>query len=242
MQKLSASQLKLYRECRIQYFDRYVRRIPQTTQDSSGLWGTALHKGIESYYQGGKPALVFQRYLTTELARLQDLGTPVNYRMTYAEMIEKGRAILESLPLTQFQPLSINGQAALEIAFDLPFYDICTMRGFVDMVAKDVNDNVIIVDWKSSGRKPTKAALNDDPQFLLYAWVFYQQFGVLPDGVYWYHLRTNDSMAMSLDNFWTRFDRVIETAREVVNDPFDDIDVADRCARCPEWCNRHALL
>lgn len=228
MRTLSASQLKLYRQCRQQYHDKYItpREDIVRVEDTSGLLGTGIHKAIELYYKSGKsPAGVFAATVRGTLAEWQDSGVEVNYHYSYAEVVEQGLDILSSFDFSQFKPLHN------ELAFNLPFYDICKVRGFMDLVTEDD----VIVDFKSAKRKPKD--LQSDPQFMLYAWSFFQMFGRWPKSVLWYHLRTHETFEFKFD--WAKFDTVaVQTAREIVTDDFSDL-TGERCAKCSPWCPRY---
>lgn len=230
MRNISASQVKLYRQCRQQYYDKYVNRPDDyvETQDTSGLLGTGIHKAIEMYYSGGKsPQGVFTTTIRESLAKWQDTGVPVNYRYSYAEIIDQGLSILNTFDFSKFSP-KYN-----EMSFDLPFYDLCKVRGFMDLITEDD----VIVDFKSAKRKPKD--LNKDPQFILYAWAYFQMFGKWPKSVLWYHLRTHETFEFKFD--WNTFDSVVlDTVKEMINDDFSDLS-GERCSNCAPWCYRYGL-
>jgi hypothetical protein len=228
MRTLSASQLKLYRQCRQQYHDKYItpRENVIRIEDTSGLLGTGIHKAIELYYKAGKsPTGVFTSTVRDTLAEWQDNGIEVNYYYSYADVVEQGLDILAGFDFTQFNPVEN------EVAFNLPFYDICKVRGFMDLIT----DDDTIVDFKSAKRKPKD--LQSDPQFMLYAWSFFQMYGRWPKKVLWYHLRTHETFEFNFD--WNKFDAIaVQTAREIVSDDFSDL-TGERCSKCSPWCPRY---
>jgi len=230
MRTLSASQLKLYRQCRQQYYDKYINRdesMPDL-QDTSGLLGTGIHRAIELYYKSGKSPLgTFVHTVRNTLNDWQDNGVSVNYYYSYADIIEQGTEILKGFNFDQFKPLHN------EMSFNLPFYDICKVRGFMDLITEDD----IIVDFKSARRRPKD--LQKDPQFMLYAWSFFQMFGRWPKSVVWYHLRTHEQIEFKFE--WPAFDAVvIQTAKEIIADDYSDLTGA-RCSSCVPWCPRYKM-
>lgn len=228
MRVISASQIKLYRQCRQQYYDKYIVKPEDVVniQDTSGLLGTGIHKAIEMYYKTGKsPQGTFTTTVRDTLRDWQDNGVPVNYYYSYAEVIDQGVEILNSFDFSQFKP-KYN-----EMSFNLPFYDICRVRGFMDLVTEDD----AIVDFKSAKRKPKD--LQKDPQFMLYAWSFFQMFGKWPSAVVWYHLRTHEKFEFKFD--WNTFDSIVlDTAKEMLSDDFSDL-TGKRCSTCSPWCLRY---
>jgi hypothetical protein len=120
-----------------------------------------------------------------------------------------------------------------ELSFNMQFYDICKVRGFIDLIT----DDEVIVDFKSAKRKPKD--LQNDPQFMLYAWVFFQMYGKWPARVIWYHLRTHEQFEFKFD--WNAFDSiVVQTAKELILDDFSDL-TGQKCFTCSPWCPRYKL-
>lgn len=228
MKTLSASQIKLYRQCRQHYYDKYINKDETIieVQDTSGLLGTGVHKAIEMYYKNGKPPSgVFTSTVRDILTKWQDDGVEVNYFYSYAEIIEQGLDILNNFNFEMFKPLQN------EVSFNLPFYDICKIRGFIDLITEDDT----IVDFKSAKRKPKE--LQKDPQFMIYSWAFFQMYGKWPSRVIWYHLRTHESIDFKFD--WVAFDTIVlQTAKELINDDFSDL-TGGKCFSCSPWCPRY---
>lgn len=228
MRTLSASQLKLYRSCRQQYYDKYINKPPDAVdiEDTSGLLGTGIHKAIELYYKEEKPPIpTFMQTVRTTLTEWQDSGKLVNYHYSHAEIIDQGLEILNKFNFSQFKP-KYN-----ELSFNLPFYDICKIRGFIDLITEDD----VVVDFKTAKRKPKD--LQKDPQFMIYAWAHFQLFGKWPKSVIWYHLRSAEILEFKFE--WNAFDAIaVQTAKEITLDDFSDLQ-GIKCSTCSPWCPRY---
>jgi hypothetical protein len=61
------------------------------------------------------------------------------------------------------------------------------MTGYIDLI--DITKTV--VDFKSASVAPIQDELDNDPQFFIYYWAYWQMQGYPPEHVYWHHLRTN---------------------------------------------------
>ena len=226
MLKLSASQIKQYVDCRFQYFDKY-RLFKFGAQDTSGLYGTAIHKAIEMYYRNGShPMATLQKTLSETLANWQDKGKDINYRYSYADMIGMGREMLEGFNFEQFTPKE------LEYKFNLPFIDNVEMRGYIDLIT----DDGILVDFKTAGRKPK--SINNDWQFAIYSWAYRELNGVLPTAVYWYHMRDHSLIAFDTSKTDQVIEQVVEATQRLVADTFEDVNKTDKCSNCAPWCIR----
>ena len=225
---LSASQIKQYASCRFQYFDRY-RLFQFGAQDTSGLLGTAVHKAIElRYTKYVNPLATLQKTLAETLAQWQDSGKEINYRYSYAEMINDGRAILEGFNFDQFQPKE------LEFAFTLPFDENVKMRGYIDLITHDG----LVVDFKTAKRKPSRSMLNDDWQFAIYSWAYRETYGTLPSAVYWYHLRTHQVVPFDVSQTDAKIEEIKQVVKTLQADDFSDVVRTDTCSNCPPWCLR----
>lgn len=153
---ISASQIKLWRQCPRKYTDTYVRnlRAPDTAATARG---TLLHEALESVYRGQKwePPHPPEGLTRAEQARwAEDLGRIEYYR----------DHVLDT------EPALLGWQVEREIR--IPYDDRIDLIGRVDLMR---DGPPTIVDHKSAGSKkyiPSREALADDPQARLYALFF----------------------------------------------------------------------
>ena len=227
MKKVSATQIKTYRECRQQYFDTYIKKVPRV-KNTAALLGTGLHKAIELYYTRGEPPIpTFSRYIRKVTNDWQDAGEAVEYYYSQAEIMEVGLEILRGFNFSELRC------KFSEFSFNLPFYDIANINGIIDMVTTDEG----LIDFKSAKRPPKLESLQKDPQFLIYPWAYFQLFGKWPKYIAWYHLRTHEKFEFQFD--WNNFDHiVVSTVREMVADDFSDL-TGESCSKCSMWCYRY---
>ncbi len=227
MKKVSATQIKLYRECRQQYYDKYNLR-KSSAQSTAALMGSAIHYAFERYYTRGEPVIgTFSRYVRETLNKWQDTGTDVEYHYSQAEVTEIGLDILRNFDYSSIKCMHS------ELRFQIPFYDIAVLNGVIDMITHDGR----LIDFKTSKKAPKIEQLQKDPQFLIYPWAHFQLFGVWPTSVIWYHLRTQEQLEFKFD--WNNFDNiVVNTVREMVTDDFSDL-TNESCGNCVPWCYRY---
>ena len=217
---VSASRLKLYTTCRAQYYDKYIRRQPDTLNTSS-LFGSALHKAIEYYYTKKRnPQYTFRRYMTCMYDHYTKTKDFTEYE-PFSTLIKKGNDILSGFDFNRFAPIEN------ELAFTYDLTDRVRMHGFIDMVTA----HGFIVDFKSSKRKPKD--LQNDIQFITYVWAYVQKYEALPNKVIWYHLRTNELIEVDAATLYSKIGMVKEIAETLADDTFENLSM---CTSCPPWC------
>ena len=64
--------------------------------------------------------------------------------------------------------------------------------GFLDWVVEDDKGQIIILDHKTSKKKPSQQEVQNFPQLNLYAWGYYLVYGILPDLIGIHHVRTGE--------------------------------------------------
>lgn len=223
----SASRIATYQTCPRLYYFQYVEKLEQPKHILT-LMGSALHKSIETFYQQGtQPLSVFSKEFYGSL-RHADTAVGLRGKESPAEVFLLGQSILEKIEWT-FKPIKI------EMGFNIPFPSeespVCNMRGFIDMVL----EGDILVDHKSSKTKPTKKKLSDNIQFLIYMWAYNKTFGKFPEKMYWHHLRTQELIEVSIDNFDQRIEALQDVIIRIQTDA--TYDKIDQNGFCRNVCN-----
>lgn len=186
--RVSASKIRVYRTCQMQYKYKYLipwNSRPEDDKNVAALLGTALHEAIEMYYKTGANATAtFQRVMEDTITEWEDKKLKINAASYYATAMKVGKEILRSFDWSKFSPIE------LEYEFTLPFPNkqtpLVNMTGYIDLI--DISGKV--VDHKSSSTVPNQNELDNDPQFIIYAWAYEQIYNTRPNAVIWNHLRT----------------------------------------------------
>ena len=229
MTTYSASRIKLYQDCRAQYYDKYVLRLPETRKDTSGLFGSALHSAIEHrYLYGSNPIQRFARYVSVMYNWYTRKGYTISHSMEYSDMLSQGREILLSFPWKSYDPIE------LEYEFTVPFYDF-TIHGYIDLITADGT----LVDFKSSKRKPSGDSHDNDTQFLLYYHAYEYRYGYKPAQVLRHNLRDHSVQVFLPRDMETKYAYIETVIKTIEQDTFDDLkDGLPICQRCAPWCGR----
>lgn len=177
MIKISASKIKTFSSCERQFFYRYIDRVP-TGVGGRALLGRCVHKAIELGFQGRDP---FEVYNEEWMRGVKEVTGTDNMQKLYNE----GLKMLDIYDFDQIPPVE------MELGFELPFPNrdnpAVLIQGYIDQIFP----GGVLVDMKTSVKRPQISALKYSPQFVLYAWAFRELYGKLPK-VYWHHLRTGE--------------------------------------------------
>lgn len=233
MLTLSASRIKLYQSCRATYYDNYVLGNKQST-NTSALMGSALHKAIEYRYKKNKsPHVTFTQYMTRMYDYWHKSGEEFKEYEPFMTLLKTGKDILTAFPWNAFSPIQ------QELAFELPFTENTRIKGFIDMI-----DGGGFVDFKSS-KKPSDN-LQNDIQFVIYAWSYKQLYNDWPMHGEWYHLRTNKPYYFTINpnSIEDKIAQLRMLAERMYMDTFHDVKP---CERCTPWCkfkkvDKHASI
>lgn len=87
----------------------------------------------------------------------------------------------------------------IEAAFKLPIEGIHIV-GKIDKIERS-DKGLIVIDYKSGGKKPADWMLRRNLQFSAYAWACNEIYGEMPYQVVWHHLRTGERLVSERDGW-----------------------------------------
>lgn len=97
----------------------------------------------------------------------------------------------------------------IETPFKLPLEGI-NIVGKIDKIERS-DEGLIVIDYKTGGKKPVDWMLRRNLQFSAYAWACNEMFGEFPVKVVWHHLRTGQLLESERDE-WD-----IDNLKRIVN-------------------------
>jgi putative RecB family exonuclease len=181
---ISYSQISTYLACSLKYQFRYVLRLSQERIGLALPFGSALHKAIERYYRALGQGKV------EKAETLQELFSEI----LTAELTEKGRLIVFSKEIPEEKSALAMGSAmlkafcdsidpareqivAVELALSAMLYTEdgaptdFQLVGYIDLLVKNVQGQLIVVDHKTAARAKTQAEVDADLQMTAYAYL-----------------------------------------------------------------------
>jgi hypothetical protein len=227
---LSASKIKTYKTCARQYYYRYVvdhNNRPLEDKNVAALLGSALHSAIELKYKEDKsPIFTFQEYMQQTLEQWEADDRNINALGYYNTAIKVGKQILKDFNWDAYTPIE------LEYSFTLPFPNkdnpIVMITGLIDMITSDGD----VIDHKSASSAPSQVDVDNDAQFIIYAWAYEQIYGKPARRVIWNHLRTNKEIVLNTDNLTNRLIQLESDIQALINARhYARINISDTCKK-----------
>jgi len=167
IKKVSPSKIKVYDECQYKYKSKYIDKMPDVFNDKQSTdalqFGSYIHRIFELGYQCEK----------------------------VEEIYEIAKDIREKYPFKGYGPKKIktcidnffrfnktlSKTLGVEHIFDIEA-DTYNVNGIIDRVIIGENGGIMVIDYKTSKRASTTAALYSDPQMLIYAFAAHKLFNV----------------------------------------------------------------
>ena len=191
---ISHSQIFCYLACSLRYKFQYVEQRPKERISLALPFGKAIHSALERYYRFLKDdrtivsldlmETLFEESLTLELDNTE---VPVIFKNEAPDTdsaIQMGKALLN----TFYDNIDLAGMEIVEIEFPLsaPIYtdagektDI-NLVGFIDLLLKDADGNLLVVDNKTSKQKKSQDTVDDDLQMSAYSYLLAANGYVFP--------------------------------------------------------------
>ena len=240
MIKLSANRLKTFLECKNKYFLHYICGM-ETPKNIFLIRGTSVHAAFEAYHRGENP---FTAYNVTWLAEMAAAPHVEHVSRIFLEGYDYIETYIQhqDVPRQDVQ----RQDAQTEVYFCLPFPNehkpLAFLKGYIDLIVhpQTANATGVIVDYKTSKDKPK--ALDDDLQFIIYAWA-YEQLYKQPAIIYWYHCRTGEYIQANVhgDDKLKKVHDVVAAVLEYNKDPQFEVRAPCRWCIARDTCSGVAL-
>jgi CRISPR/Cas system-associated exonuclease Cas4 (RecB family) len=223
--RLSASKLKTFSSCPKKFYYEYVDR-QESTKHIAAIMGTAVHKSIDSVYSARRNG-----HASQDVDILYHIAWTEEFIRSPGAVYDR-KVFEDGLGIVKRYDFEKRTPNATEFEFRLPFPDpimpMCEIHGYIDQMY-----DWGLVDMKTSKRKPAQVLLDNDLQFIVYAWAFYNIVGENPNHVLWHHLRTGEDLEfnLSIDKV-DLASRVVERILESQESSVWDRNVGEACLFC----------
>jgi putative RecB family exonuclease len=191
---ISHSQIFCYLACSLKYQFQYVEQCQKERISLALPFGKAIHLALERYYRSLKDdrtivsldlmETLFEESLTLELDNSE---IPVMFKAEAsdtASAIQMGNGLLK----TFYDNIDLAGMEIVDVELPLsaPLYtdtgektDI-TLVGFIDLLMRDAEGNLLVVDNKTSKQKKSQNTVDDDLQMSAYSYLLAANGYVFP--------------------------------------------------------------
>ncbi len=242
-QVYSHSRLSLFGDCRLRYRLKYVDRVKRDLEGVEAFVGSRVHEALEALYRdvmmGRAPTV---ESLLEDYRRRWDEGWhdgivvadarygPGEYRAVGEDCLRRYHA--RHFPFRGDQTLGVETRVGL----DLP--NGARLEGYADRIARDPDGWIAIHDYKTSGRLPTQADVDQDRQLALYQAALETMWPGAPGvRLVWHYLRFDERLVSTrsreqiaaLLRDTARLVDTVESEREWKP------TVTPLCTWCPYW-------
>jgi len=194
---ISHSQIFTYSNCSLKYRFQYIEGRPPERISNALFFGSAIHAAIEMYYRSLKNRghveplkAICDRFRTCLELDLDNTNVPIIYKKSMADRkatIEMGKKMLSVFHSTIPQTTqSIQKIVAVEQPMKATlFKDNGEPTGFqlvgiLDLVLRDKNGEIIVVDIKTALNKMTRSTADSDLQMSAYSYLLASNKYVFP--------------------------------------------------------------
>lgn len=190
---ISYSQIFTYLSCSLKYQFRYVLGRPPERIGLALPFGAALHKALERYYrcyaEGQIERLVVLQELFSEVlaGELRERKELVIFGKTMPDAdsaMAMGRSMLEafhaSIDMTGWQVIDVELPLSAMLYTDSGQATEFNLVGYIDLLLKSPQGDLVVVDHKSSARAKSQADVDADLQMTAYAYLLASNRYVFP--------------------------------------------------------------
>jgi putative RecB family exonuclease len=191
---ISHSQIFTYLNCSLKYKFMYVEALHPERTSVALSFGSAIHAGVERYYQALKdkgvmePLGVLQELFEDHInLELDHTDIPIIYKKETPDrksVLEMGRAMLkafyESVDLTGFEIVAIEVPMSAILYTDEKKATDMKVIGVLDLVLKNDQGIIVAVDNKTASKPYAQATVDDDIQLTCYSYLLASNRYVFP--------------------------------------------------------------
>lgn len=185
---ISASSYSMYKQSPLMFYYTYIKKSkPDTVVNKTyGLAGNIVHNILEEYGEDktlNYEKLFNERWDEKNLNELKSFNGKPLCKKTYFNALRTGVKLLDNV-YSIVEP---------EMKIVMNFYEDSNvkigLKGFIDCVCKNKNDELIILDWKTNSSKGDFTT-----HALMYHLLYYKKFNKLPKKAVYEYLKIGDAV------------------------------------------------
>jgi putative RecB family exonuclease len=191
---ISSSQIFVYLNCSLKYQFMYVEARKPELIPIALPFGSAIHSAMEMYYRSvknsGNPEsleAIIGRFEDCLSLDLDHSDIPVIYKKAAPDkdsVIKMGKGLLEmfyeSVDLTGMQVIGAELPLSATLYTEEGSATELKLIGVLDLLLRDQNGELLIVDHKTAAQKKAQSTVNEDLAFTVYSYLLAANRYVLP--------------------------------------------------------------
>lgn len=197
----SYSKVKLFYDCPYSFFERYCDDIDKRFITSNGVteFGTFVHKILELYAKGilNKKEMLDYYYQNFSKEIKSSFVLQLTDKFSkdlFENYYESGKRYIEDFD--EFRNFSI---IEAEYEFREEILDSFILHGKIDLIARDENNNLVIIDHKSKGKFKKGEKEEYAKQLYLYALAVKRKYGEYPKYLFFNMFRTQEMIKIEFN-------------------------------------------
>lgn len=225
VEKYSFSKLSTIHQCPYMY-DLYYNQKIEGENNGMAQCGSLVHSILERYF---KRELLQFELVDTFLDEF-DEKVPNGVTLTFSsgfekDMTEKYKEQCIDF-LSNFQTIENLDVVSIEENFNLLTMikdKTIILNGFIDIIAKDKENNFYVIDWKSKSKFKNKAEIKEYArQLYLYSIYVKHKFGKYPKEIWFYQFRIGhiEKIIFNEMDFEEALDWAYDTVKQIENEQF----------------------
>ena len=182
---ISHSQVFTYKTCSLKYFFNYVEKRPAESVSIALPFGSAIHTVLDLYYRalknGREPEsldTMSQFFEETLTVNLESFEVPILYNKSMPDptaALEMGKALVEtfynSVDLSGFEVVDVELPMSATLYTEDGQATDFKLVGVVDLILRNGNGDLLIVDNKTAARSYSQSSADDDTQMSAYSYL-----------------------------------------------------------------------
>jgi putative RecB family exonuclease len=182
---ISHSQVFTYKTCSLKYFFNYVEKRPAESVSIALPFGSAIHTVLDLYYRalknGREPEsldTMSQFFEETLTVNLESFEVPLLYNKSMPDStaaLEMGKTLVEtfynSVDLSGFEVVDVELPMSATLYTEDGQATDFKLVGVVDLILRNGNGDLLIVDNKTAARSYSQSSADDDTQMSAYSYL-----------------------------------------------------------------------
>jgi len=245
MSTVSWSEIRTFSQCSMKHYWRYIEELKPRVAQIAPSRGSAGHRALAAFYRGEDWRKELDNWLEEQI---KDQELFDEEEIAFEKVVEEAKKIIPRYIATYAEAEAQWDILEVETEFEIPVrgYD-ATYVGYVDLLIKDSNDHVWVVEHKFPQRrfkKPERLEL--DGQLVLYQYAMKKLTGFDVNGVIYNQLlwklpvkpSINKDGSVSRANIKSDWPTYRAALLEADEDPMDYLDMKDKLSR-KDFFQRH---
>lgn len=205
----SFSRLNCYHTCPYSYYLKYILNKPDE-QNAFALYGTHAHSILEKYFNGELELFELADYYEDHFDEAVPLDFPPNAYCDLGQKYYDGGLTY----FNEFQGFAGYEVLGVELEFTVPLFGEYKFHGFIDLLLRDPNGKIVVIDHKSHIFKNKRETEHYSLQLILYCLYVKEKYGEYPDRVVFNTFRNQKIVKIKFTE--ERLEAAIQWARDTI--------------------------